>query len=408
MEVVPVITVNGGAHIGRAAPDAERLTAIGRAAAGRDDVSVRSVSYAEVGYPTQTIATEALVRARLELVTPDGAALEARVFVKELRSPEHWPMLGLVPPELRADFLEGFPWRLEIAAYAGPLCDQLPPGMRLPALYAVEELGSGRAAMWLEDVQQPTDVQWDTARFARAAHLLGRMSGRRRYGAVAPILETATRFAAPNSALRYLTEGRIKNVFLPAILGDDLWTHPTVTAALASVGDSELIADLRGWTTRVDQLLEYCDTLPMAYAHGDASPQNLLVPAEDPDGFVAIDFGLDCPLPVGHDLGQLLVGLCHAGSLPVDRLPEISSVILAAHAGGLAEEGHRATIDQIRGGYLAGLVLRSAFSAIPLETLAGPPTEELVALWAQRLRMTRTLLALADDGIAARPSSSGV
>lgn len=406
MNAVPVITVNGGALIGRAAPDAERLTAIGRAAAGRDDVSVRSVSYTGVGYPTRTIATEALVRARLELAAPDGTTLEARVFVKELRSAEHWPMLGVVPPELRADFVEGFPWRLEIAAYAGPLRDQLPPGMRLPALYAVEELGSGRAAMWLEDVRQLADAQWDTARFARAARLLGRMSGRRRYGEVAPILQAAARFAAPNSALRYLTEGRIKNVFLPVILGDDLWTHATVTAALAAIGDSGLIADLRAWTTRVDELLEYCDTLPLAYAHGDASPQNLLVPAEDPDGFVAIDFGLDCPLPVGHDLGQLLVGLCHAGSLPVGRLPEISSVILAAHAEGLAEEGHRATADQIRGGYLAGLVLRSAFSALPVETLAGPPTDELVELWAQRLRMTRALMELADDGIA-RPSTSG-
>lgn len=407
MDAVPVIAVDGGARIGRAAPAAERLTAIGRAAAGRDDVSVRSVSYTEVGYPTQTIATEALVRARLELATPDGTRLEARVFVKELRSAEHWPMLGVVPPDLRADFLEGFPWRLEIAAYSGPLRGQLPPGMRLPALYAVEELGPGRAAMWMEDVRQPAGVQWNAARFARAAYLLGRMSGRRRYGEVGPILQAGARFSAPNYALRYLTEGRVKNVFLPAIVGDAMWTHATVAAALARVDDSELIADLRGWGTRVDGLLEYCDTLPMAYAHGDASPQNLLVPAEDPDGFVAIDFGLDCPLPVGHDLGQLLVGLCHAGSLPADRLPEISSVILAAHAEGLAEEGHGATVDQIRGGYLAGLVLRSVFSAIPLETLAAPPSDELVELWAQRLRMTRALVELAGDGIVP-PSSSGV
>jgi len=104
------------------------------------------------------------------------------------------------------------------------------------------------------------------------------------------------------------------------------------------------------------------------------------------------------PLPVGHDLGQLLAGLCHAGTLPADRLPEISSAILVAHADGLAAEGHRATIDQIRGGYLSGLVLRSAFSAIPLERLAEPPTDQLVEHWADRLRMTRALLDLANAG----------
>jgi hypothetical protein len=398
MEAVPVITVTGGAHIGRAAPDPGLLTAIGRAATGRDDVSPRAVTYTPVAYPTHTIATEALVRARLELTAPDGTRVEAHLFVKELRSAEHWPLLRVVPPEVRADFLDGFPWRLEIAAYTGPLRDQLPPGMRLPRLYAVDELGPGRAAMWLEDVDQPGDLTWDAARFARAAHLLGRMSARRRYGEVAPILAAATRFTEPDSALRYMIEGRIRNIFAPAIAGDDLWAHPVVAAALAAAQDPGLVADLRDWTSRIGQLLSYCDTLPMTYAHGDASPQNLLVPAEDPDSFVAIDFGLHCPLPVGHDLGQLLVGLCHAGSLPTDRLPEISSTILAAHAEGLAAEGHRATIDQIRGGYLAGLVLRSAFSAIPLETLDQPPTDQVVELWVERLRMTRTLLDLADEG----------
>ncbi|TDU01864.1 phosphotransferase family enzyme [Streptomyces sp. 846.5] len=398
METVPGITVTGGVHIGRAAPDAGRLAAIGRAVAGRDDLSLRSVTYTAVDYPTQTIATEALVRAGLELAAPNGDRVRARLFVKVLRSAEHWPMLGVVPPELRADFVDGFPWRLEIAAYTGALRDQLPPGMRLPELYTTDELGPGRAAMWLEDVDQPCDLQWDTARFARAAHLLGRMSARRRYGEVAPILRAATRFTEPGSALRYMIEGRIRHMFVPAIVGDDLWTHPVITAALAAVQDPRLIADLRAWTTRIDRLLAYSDTLPMTYAHGDASPQNLLVPAQNPDQFVAIDFGLDSPLPVGHDLGQLLVGLCHAGSLPADRLPEISSTILDAHADALAAEGHRATIDQIRGGYLSGLVLRSAFSAIPLETLSEPPTDQLVALWARRLRMTRALLDLADKG----------
>ncbi|ACU74621.1 hypothetical protein Caci_5763 [Catenulispora acidiphila DSM 44928] len=397
MNAEPRITVTGGAHIGRAAPEAARLTAIGRAAAGRDDLTLRSVAYSAVDYPGNTIATEALVRARLELTAPDGTGVEARLFVKELRSAEHWPLFGVLPQELRADFVD-FPWRLEIAAYTGPLRDQLPPGMRLPRLHAVDELGPGRAAMWLEDVDEPRDLTWDSDRFARAAYLLGRMSARRRFGEVAPILGAATRPAEPNSALRYLVYGRVRNVFVPAIVSEELWAHPVVAAALAAVQDPGLVADLRAWTSRIEELLAYCDSLPMTYAHGDASPQNLLVSAQEPDGFVLIDFGLHCPLPVGHDLGQLVVGLCHAGIQPADQLPEISRVILAAHARGLAAEGHPATIEQIRGGYLAGLILRSGLSTIPLETLNHldeASSDQVVELWVERLRTTRALLDLA-------------
>ena len=63
------------------------------------------------------------------------------------------------------------------------------------------------------------------------------------------------------------------------------------------------------------------DTLPQALPHGDASPQNLLVPADDPDTFVAIDVSFQNPQAVGFDLGQLLVGLTHAGLLPAAALP---------------------------------------------------------------------------------------
>ncbi|NUP47820.1 MAG: aminoglycoside phosphotransferase [Catenulispora sp.] len=389
------ITVTGGPLIGRAAPDPELLADLGRSVTGRTDLRLRSATYEAVDYPTQTIATESLVRARLGLTAPDGTAVEARLFVKELRSAEHWPMLGAIPPEHRAEFVEHFPWRLEIAAYTGPLRDQLPPGIRLPVLHAVRELGPGRAVMWLEDVVQLAGLTWDTGRFARAAYLLGRMSGRRLPGRVAPILPASTRFAAPNSTLRYLVAGRVTGAFAPAVTGAELWAHPVVGAALDRVGDPDLVADLRGWTTRIGRLLDYSDTLPVTYAHGDASPQNLLVPAATPDDFVAIDFGLDCPLPVGHDLGQLLVGLCHAGELPADRLPEIAAAILAAHAEGLAAEGHPATAAEIRGGFLSGLILRAGFTSIPLETLTQPPSDDLVALWTDRLRMTRAMLDLA-------------
>jgi hypothetical protein len=44
-----------------------------------------------------------------------------------------------------------------------------------------------------------------------------------------------------------------------------------------------------------------------------ASPQNLLLPADDPDSVLVTDWGFGSLLPAGFDLGQLLVGLMHAG-----------------------------------------------------------------------------------------------
>ena len=88
------------------------------------------------------------------------------------------------------------------------------------------------------------------------------------------------------------------------------------------------------------------DALPQALPHGDASPQNLLVPADDPDTFVAIDVSFQNPQAVGFDLGQLLVGLTHAGQLPAAALPEVHAVLVPAFTDGLQAEGGQATADR--------------------------------------------------------------
>src|SRR5215203_5836448 len=62
------------------------------------------------------------------------------------------------------------------------------------------------------------------------------------------------------------------------------WGHSLVARAV----DDRLRADLRTLGARVPELLDGMDALPQALPHGDASPQNLLVPADDPDTFVAI------------------------------------------------------------------------------------------------------------------------
>jgi hypothetical protein len=171
--------------------------------------------------------------------------------------------------------------------------------------------------------------------------------------------------------------------------------HPTVIAALERTGDRTLIDDLRAALAKARRLIDDTDALPMTYAHGDASPQNLLVPRDAPDTFVAIDPGLHSLLPIGHDLGQLLVGLCHAGELNPDALAAVHAVILPAYLDGLAAEGMNVDGLDVKRGYLTGLLLRSGFTAIPLERLDEATTPGSIALWTARLRLTRTILNLA-------------
>jgi hypothetical protein len=58
-----------------------------------------------------------------------------------------------------------------------------------------------------------------------------------------------------------------------------IWCHPVVAAALRRAADPSLRADLVALGERLPKFLDQLEALPLTYAHGDASPQNLLLPA---------------------------------------------------------------------------------------------------------------------------------
>ena len=274
-------------------------------------------------------------------------------------------------------------WRHEAEVYRADLDDVLPAGLRMPARYRLDEHGH-RIVEWLEDVPV-ADVPWDHARFTRAARLLGRLAVR--FTRCGRLPESLLRVPGEVLRLQFLE----RELFaLPVLAGDALWAHPLVDA----VADPRLRADLLRLAERVPAILDTLDGLPQTFVHGDASPQNLLVPATDPDTFVAIDWSLIGPCAVGYDLGQLLVGLIHAGQLDVPALPALHETVLPAYTAGLADEGLRVDADVVRFGVHAALVVRSAFTALPLRRLGGSPTRDDAALVADRARLARHLVDL--------------
>ena len=184
-----------------------------------------------------------------------------------------------------------------------------------------------------------------------------------------------------------------------------------IATALRQVGDPALPEDMRALADRLPKILDLLADLPQTHAHGDASPQNLLRPAGEAGALVVIDWGFGDLLPIGFDLGQLLVGLAHAGETDPDELPAIDAAIMPGYLDGLAGEGYDVHPRLVRIGYLGGLAVRSAPCALPFEQLSEhAPSDELLGLFANRLRLTRVMVDLAKEvepGLLARMPAGG-
>ena len=378
--------------LGTARPDEATLADLVRAVTSDPGATLVTARAEPVDYLVGTPSTAALLRVHGTARRTDGSTANWSAFVKRLQSPRHWEHLEMIPEAFRADFIQNLPWRLEIAVHESDVATLLPDGMRLPAAYLIHDEGDDRATLWMENVAESTDP-WDLTRFERAGYRLGRLAAKRRPHLVEPLMPRPG-VSTPGMGLRYYVGGRVVLGSLPALRDDATWRHPLLDAAVCGNGEQMLRADMLALAQRIPEVLDALDALPQTYQHGDASPQNLLVPAGDPDTFVVIDWGFDCPQGVGFDLSQLLIGLGHAGILDADQLRAVHDVIVDAFAEGLNADGHVASVEQVRYGYLGALMLRSAFTALPLELMGMPPSEEVAELFSQRVRLTRFMVDL--------------
>lgn len=296
----------------------------------------------EVAYESGSPATAGLFR----VIGQDWS-----VFVKVLAHLRHWPRLELIPEQFRDEFVAMFPWREELNAWEEPFAGCLPEGMRLPRLHRVFDAGDDRLQIWMEDVDA-LEGAWEVARFARAAYLLGGFAAMR---SAPNILATST--MPMGFAMHKYYEGRVCAGALPLLDIDDIWAHPLLAGAV----DPALRDDMRRLTDSLPEVMRRLDSLPQSMPHGDASPQNLLVPADKPDELVAIDISFQTPLAIGFDLGQLLVGLVHAGQMPAADLPAVHEVLVPSFTAGMKDHGVDASEEDVTLGYIGNLLVRAGF-----------------------------------------------
>ena len=326
-----------------------------------------------VGYESGSPATAALYRVR-----SNGRSL----FVKALQHVKHWPTLALMPPHIVDDFVAQFPWRSELDLWEPWAVATMPEGLRPPELHAVVEMPDERASAWMEDVDECADG-WDLDRYRRAAYLLGRWNARSTH----PDLLARCPHTLRNFGLRMYATNAVAFRGLMPLNDDEVWAHPWLA------DHADLRADLLALAPDIPSMLDRLDTYVQCVPHGDASPQNLLVPAADPQTFVVIDISFRTPHALGFDLGQLLVGLTHASLLPAARMPEVAATIAPAYVEGLHAEGVVDQDEQARDGFATGVLLRSGFDGFRYELLEDADAARRHA-FDQRVEMSRVLVEL--------------
>jgi Ser/Thr protein kinase RdoA (MazF antagonist) len=175
------------------------------------------------------------------------------------------------------------------------------------------------------------------------------------------------------------------------LLGDEIWAHPLVAHAF----DVDLRDRLRAAIAGLPEMLDELDAMPVGTLHGDACTRNLLVERGN-DGFVLIDFGFWGRGPFGFDLSQLVLGEVQMGERSAEELPELDRVCLAAYVEGLRDEGTDVPAATVARAHALLALLFSGLSAVPLEHLGEPVTDELLRVARGRAAAARFLLDLVD------------
>jgi hypothetical protein len=380
--------------LGAASVDAGKLADIAAATLGTPAVELLSASAAQITFPMFNMTTGGLWRVNGTARAGSTGSIEAVPFstvVKLVQSPLLWSGIEQVPPHFREGLARHYRWRTEAEVYASELADAMPKGGRLPKVYSIEELYGQRTAIWMEDVSECPGAEWTDTRFREAARLLGRLAGSAAVRELGPTVSAAR----DAERLRFYLDGVGAMVFIPGIRGEDLWRVP----AVADTADPHLVAGLRSLTGRAAELMDEITALPVLPAHGDASPQNLLIESTTggPGGstnFAVIDWGLYGVACAGFDLGQLLAGWVNQGVMGGEELYRLEPLCLAAYCEGLADSGADVAEATVRRGHAASMALFTGLQAVATQRLAEPDSEDLRTLVAGRVEMARFVLDL--------------
>jgi hypothetical protein len=334
----------------------DELQAALRRELDRPELVVDAVACSAVDHAITAPSTGSLTSA--EVAAHDSRPLTLRLVVKVLQTASR----GLppqMPPEDRERIAASIPWRLEWEVYTGDTARRMPPGMRLPRLYAAVEHPDDRISLWLEDVD-PLASPWTAQDLARAAEGLGRLTVRR--------IGQQLRTRPDTTFIAHLAANALHRWAIPLVRGDRLWAHPAFTQPTVAA----LRPDLVALADVVDDLLASLAAVPCVNTHGDPTPMNLLRPRSAPEEFVLIDWGTAALGPVGWDVVPLVFGPAENGTAPPSDLDDRLAVAVPAFVRGLAREGMHVPERAVAAAVRACALIRYPLTSLPLgEALFG-------------------------------------
>lgn len=346
-----------------------------RTALGRPDAEVDRWDAAPTGFVVDNMTTERLDRVCGTLT--DGTPWS--LFAKTLRPASASPRWAMIPPFAHATVLRELDWLDEPRVYRSGLAADLPPGIRLPHLWHVEE-GDDRIVLWMEDV---TDrAVWSPDTYRRAAEGLGRLAGRWPEDRVRGELGLRRR------QLAEYADVKVTGAVLPRLRDDATWSDPLVAAATAH--DPGLRTDLERLADDLPALVAMADAGPCVLGHGDPAPANIL---DDGTDLVLVDWSYGATMAAGLDLAQLVAGAVDGRLVcDVDLVAAADGLVAEAYCAGLASEGVAVPHADVERSYLIALAVRSGLSAVDVSHAADLPEEHRAALLAQRTGLARRAL----------------
>ena len=265
---------------------AEELGPLVRRMLRDDDAVIVDMTVEPMGW--LNIMAGELHRARGTATTGIGGERRTdwSMVLKVSRAPEDWP--DSRDPE------DWSFWKRELEVYRSGITGHLPGGLQAPTFYGAVELADDSLVLALEEVAPTAREAWSLARYSDAARVMGRFGAG--YASGRPMPE------APGLARHWIHSWTEQLVGVWDGLTPELWSQPLAAAA---VPDREVIGRV---ADRHRELLAILDTLPRTFAHGDATPGNLLV-RPLPDGgeqFVAVDWMLAGPAAVGEEAAGMV------------------------------------------------------------------------------------------------------
>ncbi len=202
-----------------------------RMAVTRDRNQLRSILGVDVASWTVTPSShlvENMTTDSLDHVTvtlADGNV--DRAFAKTIHPASASPLFEFIPPEHHAIVLEQLNWLDEPRVYGCGLESDMPEGIRLPKLLAIDRACDDRLVLWLEEVDDEGGP-WNLERYRRSARGLGRMTGRW------PEARVERNLGLGRRSLHYLFYGKMMNVDLPLLADDATWGDPAVREVTAA------------------------------------------------------------------------------------------------------------------------------------------------------------------------------